>query len=104
MSENKVYIIANLIINDKDTYSNYEKGFFPLLKKHGGEFITYDNEAEHFEGTSPIEGRSVIFTFPSPEAAREWYQDTDYQELAGHRRSSAILKNLTMVKSLPPRK
>ena len=33
MSDQKVYIIANLVINDKDTYRIYEKGFFPLLKK-----------------------------------------------------------------------
>tara|TARA_B100000886_G_C20259272_1_gene422160 strand:+ start:250 stop:564 length:315 start_codon:yes stop_codon:yes gene_type:complete len=104
MSEQKAYIIANLVIHEKDKYRNYEKGFFPLLKKYGGEFVTYDNESEHFEGTSPIDGRLIIFTFPSPEAARDWYNDTEYQELAEHRRSSSILKNLTMVKSLPLRK
>ena len=104
MSEQRVFMIANLKINDKNTYQIYEKGFFPILKKYGGEFVTYDNESEHFEGTSPIDGRLIIFTFPSPEAARDWHKDTEYQELAEHRRSSSILKNLTMVKSLPPRK
>lgn len=103
MSERKVHIIANLVINNKDTYRNYEKGFFPLLKKYNGEFITYDNETEHFEGSDPVDGRVVIFTFPSPEAAREWYKDAEYQKLADNRRASAVLKNLTMVKSLPPR-
>ena len=104
MSEQKAYIIAKLVINEKDAYRNYEKGFFPLLKKYGGEFVTYDNESEHFEGTSPIDGRLIIFTFPSPEAARDWYKDAEYQDLAEHRRSSSVLKNLTMVKSLPLRK
>ena len=42
MSE-KVYMIANLNIEDKETYLRYEKGFFPILKKHGGEFITFDD-------------------------------------------------------------
>ena len=42
MSDVKVYMIANLQIHDADNYRNYEKGFFPILKKHGGEFITYD--------------------------------------------------------------
>ena len=101
MSEQKVYVLANLVINDKDTYRNYEKGFFPILNKHGGEFITYDNDTKHFEGTTPIEGRLVIFAFPSPEAADAWYNDPDYQELSENRRSSTVLKNLTMVKSLP---
>ena len=103
MSDQKVYIIANLVINDKDTYRIYEKGFFPLLKKYDGEFITFDNDAKHLEGEVKIEGRIIIFTFPSVETAENWFNDPDYQELAENRISSTVLKNLTMVKSLPPR-
>ena len=44
MSDVAVYIIANLVTHDKEEYLKYEKGFFPLLKKHGGSFITYDDE------------------------------------------------------------
>ena len=43
MEEVKVYMIANLQIHDADRYREYEKGFFPLLKKYAGEFITYDD-------------------------------------------------------------
>ena len=39
----QVYMIANLKIEDAETYRKYEKGFFPILKKHGGSFITYDD-------------------------------------------------------------
>ena len=46
----KVYMLVNINIEDKETYLNYEKGFFPILKKHGGEFITFDDEIEHLEG------------------------------------------------------
>ena len=104
MSENKTYVIANLVINDKDTYRVYEKGFFPMLKKHGGEFVTFDDNAKHFEGTTPIEGRVIIFSFPSPHAAESWYNDPDYQALSEHRRASTVIKNLTMIKSLPVKK
>ena len=104
MSEQKVFMIANLKINDKDTYQIYEKGFFPILKKHDGEFVTYDDTVETFEGSTPIEGRAVIFSFPSPEKAREWFNDPEYQELAINRRAAAELKNLSMIKSLPARK
>jgi uncharacterized protein (DUF1330 family) len=103
MPDQKVYIIANLVINDKDTYRIYEKGFFPLLKKYDGEFITFDNDAKHLEGEVKIEGRIIIFTFPSVETAENWFNDPNYQELAENRRTSTVLKNLTMVKSLPPR-
>ena len=104
MSEQKVFMIANLKINDKDTYQIYEKGFFPILKKYDGELITYDDSVETFEGSSPLEGRAIIFSFPSPEKAREWFNDPEYQELAKNRRTAAELKNLSMIKSLPARK
>ena len=62
MSDVKVYMIANLQIHDADNYRNYEKGFFPILKKHGGEFITYDDNIINVEGDNDVKGR-VIFLF-----------------------------------------
>ena len=40
MAEAPAFIVANLVVTDKDRYREYEKGFFPILKKHGGEFFT----------------------------------------------------------------
>jgi|TARA_B110000263_G_scaffold213917_1_gene198126 uncharacterized protein (DUF1330 family) len=104
MSDTAVYIIANLVTHDKAEYLKYEKGFFPLLKKHGGSFITYDDNIKHMEGTEPRPGRIVMFQFPSESAAETWYNDPDYQALSEHRRAGAELKSLTMVHGLPPRK
>ena len=103
MKDVEVFFIANLNIIDKETYSVYEKGFFPILKKHGGEFVTYDDSIEHLEGDSPLTGRVVIFKFPSEMAARTWYNDPKYQSLSRYRREGAPLISLTMVKGLPPR-
>jgi len=105
MSDLPVYIIANLVpFEDKTNYRNYEKGFFPILKKHGGTFITYDDNIKHLEGTEPRPGRIIIFQFPSEAIAEAWYNDPEYQALSEHRRAGAELKSLTMVHSLPPRK
>ena len=68
MSDVKVYMIANLQIHDADNYRNYEKGFFPILKKHGGEFITYDDNIINVEGDNDVKGRVIIFSFPNEEA------------------------------------
>lgn len=103
MDEVKVYMIANLNIEDKETYRTYEKGFFPVLQKHGGEFITYDDSIDHLEGSTPLKGRVVFFSFPSEAAARKWYSDPEYQELSKYRRKGAPLVSLTMVKGLPSR-
>ena len=103
MSDTTAYVMANFIVHDADTYRKYEKGFFPILKKHGGEFITYDDNAKTFERADPREGRTVLFKFPSEQAAEAWYNDPDYQALSEFRRAGTELKFITMVRGLPPR-
>jgi uncharacterized protein (DUF1330 family) len=104
MSATPVYIVANLVVHDQAEYLKYEKGFFPILKQHGGSFLTFDDSIKHLEGSEPREGRIVIFQFPSEAAAETWYNDPQYQTLSEHRRAGAELKSLTLVHGLPPRK
>jgi uncharacterized protein (DUF1330 family) len=103
MADIPVYMVVNLEITNAEEYRKYEKGFFPILKRFGGEFITYDDNAETFEGSEPLTGRSIIFKFPSEQAARDWYADADYQALSDFRRAGTSLRNLTMLRGLPPR-
>ncbi len=103
MSDAPAYLIANFTIHDKDEYRKYEKGFFPILKRHGGEFFTYDDAPTHLEGTAPRPGRMVIFKFPSEEAATAWWNDPDYQALSEFRRVGTDMQSLTLVHGLPPR-
>lgn len=103
MTDLAVTMIANLVIEDPERYREYEKGFFPILKKHGGSFLTYDDAPITVEGTTPPEGRIVMFRFPSETAARTWFEDPDYQALSEHRRAGTRLVHLTMVHDLPPR-
>jgi len=103
MSDVAVYMIANLVVKDANEYRKYEKGFFPILKKFGGEFVTFDDNHENLEGQSPLEGRVIIFKFPSEELAKQWYLDDDYQTLSEFRRAGTTLNSLTMVHGLPPR-
>ncbi|MEM7692763.1 MAG: DUF1330 domain-containing protein [Pseudomonadota bacterium] len=92
-----VYVVANFEVHDSDTYRVYEKGFFPILKRHEGEFFTFDDSPHNFEGGSPRAGRMVLFKFPSEEHAKAWYDDPDYQALSEHRRAGTTLHFLTMV-------
>jgi uncharacterized protein (DUF1330 family) len=103
LSDLPVYMIANLVVEDADRYREYEKGFFPLLKRHGGNFVTFDDDIITLEGAEPPQGRLVIFRFPSQSAAQGWYDDPDYQALSEHRRAGTTLNFLTMVHELPPR-
>ena len=104
MTEVPVYMVVNLSATDTDTYRKYEKGFFPLLKKYQGEFITYDDQPVHLEGTAPRSGRMIIFSFPSEQAAKEWYADVDYQAISEFRRAGTRMEFLTLVHGLPPKK
>lgn len=101
MSETPVYMLVNLKVTEKDSYRSYEKGFFPLLKKYGGEFVTYDDKADTFEGDAPRDGRMIIFKFPSEDQATAWYADPEYQALSEFRRAGTKLEFLTMVRGLP---
>jgi uncharacterized protein (DUF1330 family) len=98
-----VFMLANLVVRDAATYLNYEKGFFPILKRYGGEFLTFDDKPLTLEGENPPEGRVILFKFPSEQAARDWYADAEYQAISEHRRAGTTLKCLTIVHSLPPR-
>ena len=102
MADVPVYVIANFQVEDADRYRQYEKGFFPILKKHGGDFFTFDDNTVTFEGEART-GRMVLFTFPSEDAATAWYNDPEYQALSEHRRAGTKLEFLTMVHGLPPR-
>tara|TARA_E500000178_G_C16616817_1_gene571514 strand:- start:247 stop:558 length:312 start_codon:yes stop_codon:yes gene_type:complete len=103
MSDVPVYMVVNLQVSDADTYRVYEKGFFPLLKQYGGQFITFDDQPVTLEGEAPREGRMIIFQFPSEAQARAWYTDEEYQALSNHRRNGTQLEFLTMVRGMPPR-
>lgn len=70
MSDTPVYLLVNLSITQVESYCSYEKGFFGMLKKYGGEFITYDDKPVTLEGDTPREGRMIIFKFPSEQAAK----------------------------------
>jgi len=55
------------------------------------------------EGISPRSGRMIIFSFPSEQAAKDWWADEDYQALSEHRRAGTKMEFLTMVRGMPQR-
>ena len=100
MEEVKVYMIANLQIHDADRYREYEKGFFPILKKHNGEFITFDDNVKNNEGLTPLKGRIILFGFRKSDDAERWYSDPEYQALSEHRRNGTTTNFLSFVKQM----
>lgn len=103
MADIPVFMVVNLEIVDPSTYRIYEKGFFPLLKKYGGTFVSFDDNPMTLEGLSPRAGRMIIFQFPSEQRALDWFNDPEYQALSKYRRDGTKLEFLTMIRGMPPR-
>ena len=82
----KVYVIANFEIKDTDNFRNYEKGFFGILKKHGGEFITFDDAPEKIEGQG-LKGRVAMWTFNSKD---EFDKCTTMRSIKTYRKNTDI--------------
>ena len=102
MSETPVHFIAHFTVTDPDKYRVYEKGFFPILKSHGGTFITFDDNPTVLEG-SLAEGRTVIIRFDSEEQLMGWWNSPEYQELAEHRHAGTTSHSVSIIHGLPPR-
>jgi uncharacterized protein (DUF1330 family) len=97
-----VHFIAHFTVDDPERYHVYEKGFFPILKAHGGRFVTYDDDITVLEG-SPAKGRVVILQFDSEEQCLAWWNSPEYQELATHRHAGTTSHMVAIVHAPPPR-
>ena len=74
--------------------------FFPILKKHNGEFITFDDNVKNNEGLTPLKGRTILFGFKKSDDAERWYSDPEYQALSEHRRNGTTTNFLSFVKQM----
>lgn len=78
------YLIVQITITDRDEYARYEAGFMAVFQKYEGTMLSVDENPTIIEGDWTAT-RSVLIQFPSKEAAMNWYNSVDYQNLAQHR-------------------
>ncbi|MEI7594005.1 MAG: DUF1330 domain-containing protein [Actinomycetes bacterium] len=97
-----VHFIAHFTINDVAGYRRYEEGFFPILRAHGGRFITYDDEVSVLEGER-VEGRTVVIGFDSEQACLDWWNSAEYIDLAAFRRAATTTHSIIIVHAPPSR-
>ena len=82
------YVIAQLQVDDVDTYNEYARAIGPTVAPFGGRLLVAANDAQVLEGAQPYP-RTVIGEFPTAEAARSWYDSPAYAEIREKRTSSA---------------
>lgn len=71
------YVVAQIKVNDPDTYRNYITLVLPTIEVYGGEFLARGGRAVSYEGDPPGD-RNVIIRFPSFDAAHNWYHSAEY--------------------------
>lgn len=74
----KGYWIAHVTVNDPANYPKYREQVGPIVKAHGGRFLTRGGKFESPEG-SPHQ-RHVIVEFDSYEKAKACYFSPEYQK------------------------
>ncbi|HEY8172494.1 MAG TPA: DUF1330 domain-containing protein, partial [Dehalococcoidia bacterium] len=82
------YVIAQLQVDEVDTYNEYALAIGPTVAPFGGRLLVAANDATVLEGAQPYP-RTVIGEFPTIEAARGWYDSPAYAEIRTKRIASA---------------
>lgn len=82
------YIIAQIFVEDAESYRNYMRGFRAMFGGYRGAVLVADDNIEVIEGDWPY-NRTAVIRFDDADEARRWYQSDAYQAAALHRLSSA---------------
>ena len=89
------YVVSMMHINDPDNYKNYTDRTPPIVKRHGGKFLTRGEEFTCVEGKQ-YDGRLVILEFPSKAHVEAWYADPEYKEAMVFRHEASTMNYLLL--------
>jgi len=96
----KAYYIIEIAIHDMAVYKNYPIGVEPLIKRYGGRYLVRGGEAASIEGMAPG-GRIIILEFPSLQAAQDFANCSEYEQVAVHRHNSSTSRIMLVEGYLP---
>jgi uncharacterized protein (DUF1330 family) len=93
------YVIVTIrSIANNDLFQQYAAKAKPILEAHGGKYVVIEPSVEVKEGEWRYV-RTIVLSFPSMQAARDWYDSPEYQEIVPMRLKAAI-GNLVFVRDL----
>ena len=82
------YVVSMMSIHDPKTYKKYTDLTPPIVKRHGGKFLTRGEDVTTLEG-EPYQNRMVILEFPSKQSVLDWMADPEYQEAMNFRHAAS---------------
>ena len=85
------YVIVETDIHDPEQYERYKEASPAAVAAGGGRFVVRGGELAVLEGDwSP--SRLVVLEFPDLEAAKRWYDSSEYEEAKRLREGAATLR------------
>ena len=84
----RAYVIAEVDITNPEGYKEYSAQVPATIEKYGGKFLVRGGKATVLEGDWS-ERRRVVIEFPSPEAARQWWDSPEYTKPKALRRANS---------------
>ena len=82
------YVIANVVASDPSTYPSRGEEAAETIRRYGGRYLARNGPAELREGDCRL-GRLIVIEFETLEAARRWYDSSDYAPVKAQRMANA---------------
>ena len=80
------YVLAEIEVTNPDGYKEYTSTVPATIAKYGGRFLVRGGNVEPLEGDWPTR-RRVLIEFPTMEAAKRWWNSSDYEKPKAMRRA-----------------
>jgi uncharacterized protein (DUF1330 family) len=86
-------MIAEITVTDQETYLQYIKQAYPIIKHYGGEYLVRGGEpVALFGGWQPE--RILVLSFPSQSDLRACFSSQEYLAIAPLREKSTLSKSV----------
>jgi uncharacterized protein (DUF1330 family) len=89
------YIIANVTVTNPTQYEDYKKFSTLAMQAHGAEPCVRGGAVQVLEGDWQPD-RMVVLKFPSVEAARRFYDSTEYARAKEARTGAAVMRMIVV--------
>jgi uncharacterized protein (DUF1330 family) len=76
-----VYMVLEIVVHDPLTYAKYVERVPAVVEKFGGRYLVRGGQITSMEGDWNPD-RVVILEFSSLTSLRNWYESSEYRELA----------------------
>jgi uncharacterized protein (DUF1330 family) len=94
------YVIVEMKITDPERYKEYMAAAPATIVAQGGEYIVRGGKFEKLEGAwTPA--RLAVLKFPSYEAAKKWYTESNYRQVREKRAGATEFFNMVLVEGVP---